>query len=101
REDTLHAGVQQKERLGQSAAAKLLRRRLVRSFRVNVLDQVGVHALAVADRGLEADGILDEIEQFPDALLGKAALLRELFLGWLAVVLLGELAARAHEPSDL
>src|SRR5204862_61866 len=56
---------------------------------------------AVADGCLEADGILDEIEQLPHSLLGKAALLRELFLGRLAVELLRELTARAHEPSNL
>ena len=68
---------------------------------MNVFDQVGVHALAVAHGSLEADRILDQIEQLADTLLRKAALLRELLLRRLAVVLLSELAARAHEPSDL
>ena len=68
---------------------------------MDVLDQVGVHALAVADGRLEADRILDEVEQLLHALLGEAALLRELLLRRLAVELLCELAARAHEPTNL
>src|SRR5207253_9508883 len=60
-----------------------------------------IHALAVADWRLEADRILDEIEQLLHPLLGKAALLRQLLHRRLAVELLCELAARAHEPAHL
>ena len=61
-----------------------------------VLDQVGVHALAVADRRLERDGILDELEELADALDREAGLLRDLLDRRVAVQLLRELAARAH-----
>jgi hypothetical protein len=39
---------------------------------LTLLDQIAVHALAVADRCLEADGVLNELEQFADALLLEA-----------------------------
>ena len=45
-------------------------------------------ALAVADRRLEADRVLDEVEQLLDALLGEAALLGELLERRVAVELL-------------
>ena len=40
---------------------------------LRVLDQVAVEALAVADGRLEADGVLDELEQLLDALGRKPA----------------------------
>src|SRR5204863_855442 len=48
-----HARVQAQQRLGELGLAELLRGRFVRSLRMDVFDQVGVHALAVTDRGLE------------------------------------------------
>ena len=68
---------------------------------MHVFDQVGVHALAVADGRLEADRVLDEVEELTDTLLRKAALLRQFLFGRLTVELLSKLAARAHEPSNL
>jgi hypothetical protein len=66
---------------------------------VHVLDQVGVEALAVADGRLEADRILDEVEQLLDALLREAALLRDLGDRRLAVQLLGQHPPRPrHAP---
>ena len=41
---------------------------------LRVLDHVAVEALAVADGRLEADGILDELQQLLDALGGEAGL---------------------------
>ena len=58
--------------------AEVERGLLVRPVALRVLDQVAVERLAVADGRLEADRILDEIEQLLDARLGKAALLGEL-----------------------
>src|SRR5437879_2474407 len=63
RKHTAHAWVQPEQRLRELRAAELVRGRLVRPFRMDVFDQVGVHALAVADRSLEADRILDQVEQ--------------------------------------
>src|SRR4051812_27232138 len=54
RQHVAHARVQPEQRLRQLDRAKLLRRRLVGLVGVDVLDQVGVDALAVADRELEA-----------------------------------------------
>src|SRR5262245_10723526 len=101
RKHTTHARVQSEQRLGELLAAQLLRRRLVGTLGVDVLDQVGVHALAVAYRGLEADWILDEVEQLLHTFLREATLLRELLHRRLAIQLLRELAARAHEPTNL
>ena len=41
---------------------------------LRVLDHVAVEALAVADGRLEADGVLDELEQLADALRREAGL---------------------------
>src|SRR5215208_1239259 len=98
RDDAAHAWIQPEHCLRQLLAAQLLRRRLVGTLRMDVLDQVGVHALAVADGRLEADRVFNEVEKLLHALLGEAAFLRELGLRRLAVQLLCELAARAHEP---
>ena len=70
-------------------------------LRVDVLDQVAVVALAVADRGLEADRVLDQLEQVAHLLLGEAALLRDLAEQRLAVQLLGQEPAGAHHAALL
>src|SRR5262249_59892345 len=43
-----------------------------------VLDQVGIKSVAVPDRRLKADGILDQLEQLLDATLRETALGRDL-----------------------
>src|SRR5262249_32664618 len=91
RKYTTHARVEAEQRLGELLAAQLLRRRLIGTLGMDVLDQVGVHALPVPHRRLEADGILDEVEQLLHPLLREAALLRQLLHRRLAVQLLREL----------
>jgi len=73
-----HPRVQLLECRGKLGRAEVRRRGLVRLLGVRVLDQVAVEALPVPHRRLERDRVLDEVEQLPDALLGEAALLREL-----------------------
>ena len=59
-----------RERAGDLLGALPDRGALVRLVRVDVLDQVAVEALAVADGRVEADGILDQLEQVLHPLLG-------------------------------
>src|SRR5437879_1058091 len=61
-EHALHARIQVQQGFGQLGRAKAFRGRLVRLVGVDVLDQVGVEAFAVADRGLETDRVLHELE---------------------------------------
>ena len=42
------------------------------------LDQVGERALAVAERGVKRDRLLDQVEELLDAALREAGLLRDL-----------------------
>src|SRR5262249_19468276 len=100
-EHALHARVEPEECLRELLAPQLDRRRVVGTVRVHVLDQVGVHALAVPDRRLERHGVLDEIEQLLDPLRGEAALLCELLLRRLAIQLLRELSTGPHQPPHL
>ena len=79
----------------------MLGRRRVGAVGLRVLDQVAVEALAVADRRLEADRVLDELEQRSHALEREAGLLGDLGQQRLAVELLGEDAARAHHAAHL
>ena len=71
-------GVEPQERLGELGGAKVVGGDGVGPVGVRVLDQVAVEALAVADGSLEADRILDELEQRLHALDREAALLRDL-----------------------
>ena len=93
REHTAHPRVQLRERSRELLGAEDLRGLLLGLRRVHVLDQVAVEALAVADRNVEADRVVDELEQVLDALLGQSALVYELLDRRLAVELLGEHAA--------
>src|SRR3954454_5121871 len=68
---------------------------------MRVLDQVAVEALAVTDGRLQADRILDELEQRTDALGREAALLRDLRQRRLAIQLLCEHAAGTHDLAYL
>src|SRR4051794_32441384 len=68
---------------------------------MRVLDEVAVEALAVADGRLQTDRVLDELEQSTDALGRKTALLRDLRQRRLAVQLLREHAAGAHDLAYL
>ena len=68
---------------------------------VDVLEHVAVHRVAVADGRLEADGVLDEVEELVDALDLEAALLGDLVRERVAVQLLGEDAACAHDAAHL
>ncbi len=63
-----HARVQLPERLHDLRLSQPFGRDCFGLIRVRVLDQVAVHGVAVADRRLEADGILDELEQVGHAL---------------------------------
>ena len=100
-DDVAHARVQALQSARQLLLPQVDRRLLVGTVALRVLDQVAVERLAVADGRLEADGILDEVEQLLDALLGKAAFVGELFRRRIAVQLLRKLAARAHHPAHL
>src|SRR5918995_2174188 len=86
----LHARVQAGERPSELACAVVLRRDAGGRIGILVLDQVGVEALAVADRCLQADRVLDQLEQLVDALDGEAALGGELVGRRVAVQLLGQ-----------
>ena len=86
---------------GELGRAEPLRGRLVGLVGVDVLDQVGVEALAVADRSLEAHRVLDELEQLLDATHGKATLDGDLGDRRVAVQLLGEDAPGAHHAPHL
>jgi hypothetical protein len=66
-----------------------------------VLDQVAVEALAVADRRLQRDRLLDELQQVRHALGREARLGGELLDRRLAIQLLGEHAALAEHAPDL
>src|SRR5256885_66629 len=85
------------ESLRKLSRSRTLRGHLVRAVRVDVLDQIAVETLAVADGCLEAHRCLDQIERVLHALLLEARLLRKLGLRWLTVELLRELAARAKQ----
>src|SRR5262245_55333835 len=80
-----HARVQPLERLRELGRARVLRRLLLGRGGAVVLDQVGVHRLAVADRRLEGDGVLDQVEELGDALGREPGLLRDLLGRGIAV----------------
>src|SRR5437867_4076983 len=73
-EHVAHARVQALQRVGELLVAEVERRLLVGTVALRVLDQVAVERFAVADGRLEADRILDEVEQLLDALFGESAL---------------------------
>ncbi len=101
RQDAAQTGIQLRERRRELACPQPHRGSLVGRRGVDVLDQVAVEALAVADRRLEADRILDELEQVAHAVLLLPDVLRELGEGRLPVELLGELAAGAQQAPHL
>ena len=78
------------ERRIQLLGAERLRDDDVRLLGVLVLDQVAVEAVAARDRSLEADGVLDDLQQLPDALLRQVRFRRDLGNRRLAVQLLGK-----------
>src|SRR2546423_4678843 len=90
REHVAHPLVQAAERIGELRAAQELGEHGVGLLAVHVLDHVAVHRVSVADRRLEADGVLDELEQLLDALELEPALLRKLFGSGISVELLRE-----------
>ena len=67
-DDVLHAWIQPLDGLCELDRACTVGAGAVRRLGLLVLDQVGDHALAVAYRGLERDGILDQVEQLTDPL---------------------------------
>ena len=99
--DVPHARVEPVDRLGELGRPGVVGGRAVGRLGLLVLDQVGDHALAVADRRLERDGILDEVEQLPHALRGEAGVHGDLVDRRVAVELLRELAARALRAAHL
>src|SRR6267142_224887 len=70
-------------------------------MRVDVLDQIAVETLAVADGCLETHRRLHEVEQILYALFLEARLLCKLRLRRLTVELLCELPSRAQEAPHL
>ncbi len=96
-----HARVEPLERAGELLRAQSLGGRRVRTIGLRVLDQVAVEALAVADRSLEADRVLDEVEELLDALGREAALFRDLGDEWITVQFLGEDAPCAQDLARL
>src|SRR5262249_59017805 len=67
-QDEPHPWVQDIQCVAELDGAEIVRRRHLWTIELRVLDQVAVDALAVTDRRLEADRILDEVEQLSDAL---------------------------------
>ena len=84
-----------------STAAEKLGEHRIGLLGVLVLEHVAVHRVAVADGRLEADRILDEVEQLADALELDAALQRDLLRQRVAVQFLGEHAPGPHHAPDL
>src|SRR4051794_6033002 len=82
-------------------AAQELRENEVRLLGVDVLEHVAVDRVAVADRRLEAHGILDEVEELVHAFHLEPALLGDLMRERFSVQLLREDAAGTHHPADL
>src|SRR5262249_16123589 len=64
-----HPRVQMAQRLRELLVTEVDRGALLRPVALRVLDQVAVQRLAVADRGLEADRVLDEVEELLHPLL--------------------------------
>ena len=100
-ENPAHARVESLERAGELLGAQSLGSRGVWAVGLRVLDQVAVEALAVADRSLEADRVLDEIEELLNTLGREPALLRNFRDEWIAVQFLGENAPCAQDLSCL
>ena len=95
--DVAHARVQAAaERVRELLLPQLIAVLLVGTVALRVFDQVAVERLAVADGRLEADGILDQVEQLVDALLRETRSRRELLRRRVAVQLLGEDCRRAR-----
>src|SRR5262245_10382693 len=101
RQDALHARVEAGQRSCELAGAEVLRRRARGRLGVLVLDQVGVEALAVADGRLEADRVLDQLQELVDALYREPALGRELLGRRVAVELLCEDPACPEDAARL
>src|SRR5262245_45303666 len=77
-EDVPLPGLEELERTGELGRSHPLRRRLLGLVGLLVLDQVAVHVLAVTDGCLEAQRVLDQLEQLPHPRLGQSRLDREL-----------------------
>jgi hypothetical protein len=85
----------------RSARTRCIRGHAGGRIGIFVLDQVGVEALAVADGRLEADGVLDQLQQLVDALDGEPALGGELLGRRIAVELLREDPAGTEDTPGL
>ena len=72
-----------------------------RAGRVDVLDQVAHHALAVADGCLEAHVVLDEVEELGDPERREIGLGGDLLERGIATQLLAERTARPLNPPNL
>ena len=96
-----HARVQLPERLQDLRLSQLFGRDCFGLIRVRVLDQVSVYGVAVADRRLETDGILDELEQVGDALRRETGLGGDLLDQRVATELLRQDSPRARDAPDL
>ncbi len=95
RQDLLEARVEQLQRPTELERAHRQRRLVLGRGCTGVLDQIAHRALAVADRRLQADVILHELEELTDAFDREAAVERDLVERGVAVQLLPELAPRA------
>src|SRR5688500_13918436 len=101
REHVTHARIQPLQRVRELLGTQAVGSLHVGLDRLRVFDHVAVQALAVADRRLQAHGVLDELEQLADPLRREAALEGDLVVLRRAVQLLREDPARARDAAHL
>ena len=77
-EDSLEPGLELRQGAREFRRAEPKRRLRLGPDRVRILDQVAHHALAVPDRRLETDVVLDEVEELGDAERRELCLRRDL-----------------------
>src|SRR5262249_27984181 len=78
RDNVAHARLERVQGLPELDRPGAVRRLALRRLRALVLDQVGVHALAVPHRRLQGHRVGDELEQLVDARRREAGLLGDL-----------------------
>ncbi len=100
-EQLAQTGLDAAERGIQFLGTEAFRDDDVRFVSLLVLDQIAVEAVPARNWSLEADRVLDNVEQLVNALLRQLRLHGDLGDGRLAIQLLCERAARAHYPAHL
>src|SRR6187200_1271106 len=101
REHLAHARVEAVERANEFAVSHRVGSRQLWPVGLRVLDQVAVERLAVADGRLEAHRLFDELQQILHLLDRQLGRLGELGDRRLAVELLRQHPARAHQAAHL